>query len=135
MNRPTGFLRAAAVASILFGSALSADAAPSMLVDANTGVVLDSEQAFQRWFPASLTKLMTAYVAFRAIQQGEVTLESPVRISAKATNEPPSKMGYPAGTVLTLDAALKIIMVKSPTTSPPRSPRVSAARRRRSRRA
>ena len=113
MIRPTGFLRAAAAASILFASALSAGAAPSMLVDANTGAILDSEQAFQRWYPASLTKLMTAYVAFRAIQQGEVTLESPVRISARATKEPPSKMGYPAGTVLTLDAALKIIMVKS----------------------
>ncbi len=113
MRRPNGFLWAATVASIVFGAAMPAAAGPSLLLDANTGAVLDSEQAFQRWYPASLTKLMTAYVAFRAIQLGEVTLESPVRISDRATKEPPSKMGYPAGTVLTLDAALKIIMVKS----------------------
>ncbi len=107
MRRPNGFLWAATVASIVFGAAMPAAAGPSLLLDANTGAVLDSEQAFQRWYPASLTKLMTAYVAFRAIQLGEVTLESPVRISERATKEPPSKMGYPAGTVLTLDAARK----------------------------
>lgn len=113
MTRSTGFLSAAAAVSMLLGSAVCALAAPSILVDANSGAVLEREDAFQRWYPASLTKLMTTFVAFRAIEQGEVTLDSPVRVSAKATKEPPSKMGYPAGTVLTLDAALKIIMVKS----------------------
>ena len=43
-----------------------ASANPSMLFDVKTGQVLDSEDAFQRWYPASLTKLMTTYVAFRA---------------------------------------------------------------------
>jgi D-alanyl-D-alanine carboxypeptidase len=112
MNKATGFLATAATA-LLMCSAIAVGAAPAILVDANTGAVLEHEDAFQRWYPASLTKLMTAYVAFRAIQQGEVTLDSPVRISARATAEPPSKMGYPAGTVISLDAALKIIMVKS----------------------
>lgn len=91
----------------------SAPAGPTLLFDANTGQVLESEQPFARWYPASLTKLMTTYVAFRAVQAGEVTLQSPVRVSAQAINEPPSKMGYPVGTVLTLDDAIKIIMVKS----------------------
>ena len=113
MKNLTRFLKASAAGCILATSILSAEAGPSVLVDANTGAVLAQEDAFDRWYPASLTKLMTAYVAFRAIQQGEVTLASPIRISAKATQEPPSKMGYPAGTVLTLDTALKIIMVKS----------------------
>ena len=74
---------------------------------------MDSEDPFARWYPASLTKLMTTYVAFRAVQAGEVTLQSPVRVSREAANEPPSKMGYPVGTLLSLDNALKIIMVKS----------------------
>jgi len=91
----------------------SAVAGPSLLFDAKTGQVIESEDAFARWYPASLTKLMTTYVAFRAIDAGEVTLQSPVRVSRNATNEPPSKMGYPVGTVLTLDDAIKIIMVKS----------------------
>lgn len=113
MKNLTGFLKTAAAGFVLLASILAAQAGPSILVDANTGAVLEQDDAFDRWYPASLTKLMTAYVAFRAIQQGEVTLASPVRVSAKATQEPPSKMGYPAGTVLTLDTALKIIMVKS----------------------
>jgi D-alanyl-D-alanine carboxypeptidase len=91
----------------------SVNAGPSLLFDANTGQVIDSEDAFARWYPASLTKLMTTYVAFRAVETGEVTLQSPVRVSRNAANAPPSKMGYPVGTILTLDNALKIIMVKS----------------------
>ena len=74
---------------------------------------MDSEDPFARWYPASLTKLMTTYVAFRAVGAGEVTLQSPVRVSREAANEAPSKMGYPVGTVLSLDNAIKIIMVKS----------------------
>jgi D-alanyl-D-alanine carboxypeptidase len=113
MKNVTGFLTTAAAGFVLVASILTAQAGPSILVDANTGAVLEQDDAFDRWYPASLTKLMTAYVAFRAVQQGEVTMQSPVRVSNKATQEPPSKMGYPAGTVLTLDTALKIIMVKS----------------------
>ena len=90
-----------------------ASAAPTLLFDAKTGEVIESEDAFARWYPASLTKLMTAYVAFRAVAAGEVTFQSPVRVSTNAANEPPSKMGYPVGTIMTLDDAIKIIMVKS----------------------
>ena len=103
------------IAALAFaaGAADKASAGPTLLFDAKTGQVLESEDAFARWYPASLTKLMTAYVAFRAAANGEVTLQSPVRVSRKATNEPPSKMGYPVGTIMTLDDAIKIIMVKS----------------------
>ena len=90
-----------------------AEAAPSLVVDLKTGVVLAEEDATQRWYPASLSKLMTAYVVFRAIQAGEVTLKSPVRMSKNAAKEPPSKMGYKPGSILTIDNALKILMVKS----------------------
>jgi D-alanyl-D-alanine carboxypeptidase len=90
-----------------------ASANPSLLIDANTNRVIESDNPFQRWYPASLTKLMTAYVAFRAVAAGEVSLKSPVIISKKAAAQPPSKMGYPVGSELTLDNALKIIMVKS----------------------
>lgn len=88
-------------------------AGPSILVDLNTGQVLAQEDAFKPSFPASLTKLMTTYVAFRAVQAGELQLDSPIEITTEATKEPPSKMGYAAGSVLTLDNAIKILMVKS----------------------
>lgn len=94
-------------------AALPAAAGPSLVVDAGNGRVLSQQDAFRRWYPASLTKLMTAYVVFRAIQAGEITLRSPVRISANASREPPSRMGYKPGTVLSIDTALKILMVKS----------------------
>ena len=90
-----------------------ARAEPSIVFDAQSGRVIASEDAFARWYPASLTKLMTTYVAFRMVKSGEVTMASPIRMSKEAAKEPPSKMGFKPGTVLTLDNALKIIMVKS----------------------
>ncbi|HEV7248351.1 MAG TPA: D-alanyl-D-alanine carboxypeptidase family protein [Shinella sp.] len=93
--------------------ATTAAANPRMLVDVNTLKVIEHEDAFQRWYPASLTKLMTAYTVFRAIKAGEVTLESAVTMTKNAAAEPPSKMYYKPGQKMTLDSALKIILVKS----------------------
>lgn len=111
MRRIPGFLTLAA--GLLAMSSGLARAKSSLLFDARSGAVIESENPFERRFPASLTKLMTTYVAFRAVQAGEVTLLSPVRLSKNAAKEPPSKMGYKPGSVLTLDNALKILMVKS----------------------
>lgn len=105
-------LRAAAFAILALAPRLAA-ASPSIVVDIGTGRVLHAEDAFARWNPASLTKLMTAYAAFSDIAAGRLTLQAPVRISANAANNPPSRMGYPVGTVLTLDTALTIMIVKS----------------------
>ncbi|AIB18538.1 D-alanyl-D-alanine carboxypeptidase family protein [Brucella suis] len=96
------------------GIALSGAAAnPSIAVDVATGKVYEQQDAFQRWYPASLTKMMTAYVTFRALQSGQMTLESPVRMTVNASKEPPSKMGYKPGSIMTLDTALNIMLVKS----------------------
>jgi D-alanyl-D-alanine carboxypeptidase len=92
---------------------LPAAAAPSLVIDVNSGKVLAHEDAFERWYPASLTKLMTAYVAFRAVQAGELAMNSPIRVTKTSAAEPPSKMGYTAGSILSLDNALKMILIKS----------------------
>ena len=107
--------RAAAAAALGLMALCSAPAVagPHLVVDLASGKVLAQEDAFRRWYPASLPKLMTTYVVFRAIRAGEITMDSPVRFSAKATREPPSKMGYKTGSVLTVDNAIKILMVKS----------------------
>jgi len=109
------FLKAvpAGLAALLTLTAVPAFAGPSILFDVKTGQVLEHEDAFSRWYPASLTKLMTAYVAFRAIQAGEVTLASPIKVTKKSAAEPPSKMGYKPGSVMTLDNALKMVIIKS----------------------
>ena len=93
--------------------AMPALATPSLLFDLTSGRVIAHEDAFQRWYPASLTKLMTAYVTFRAIQAGELQLDSPIVMTKKAAKEPPSKSGFKAGTVLTADNALKMMLVRS----------------------
>lgn len=75
--------------------------------------VLSSNRAFDAWYPASTTKLMTAYVVFQAVRQGRVTMQSPVTISANAAAQPPSKAGLAVGQVLTVENALRVLMVKS----------------------
>jgi len=86
---------------------------PSMVIEVSTGRVLEAERQYDRWRPASLTKLMTAWVAFREIERGALTMKSPVRISLEAARKPPSHMAYPVGTIITLDNALKMLLVKS----------------------
>ena len=88
-------------------------AGPHLVIDADTGRVIFHENAHRRWAPASLTKMMTAYVTFQAIKLQHLSFKSPVAMTARAITQPPSKMGYPPGTVFTIDQAIKIILVKS----------------------
>lgn len=84
-----------------------------LVMDAATGEVLARKNIDRLWYPASVTKLMTAYTVFRAYREGRARPTSPVSISKRAASQPPSKMGFKVGSVLTLDNALKMIMVKS----------------------
>lgn len=90
-----------------------AEIASWLAFDLESGHVLEQRNAFRQWHPASLTKLMTAYVTFDAIRAGRLSLNSPVVVSARALAEPPSKMGFKVGTELTVDNALKMVLVKS----------------------
>ena len=88
-------------------------AGPQIVVDADTGEVIASVGADVSWHPASLTKLMTAHLALKAIEEGRLTLYSPVTMSSNAAAQPPSKLGLPAGTRLTMIEALSAMLVKS----------------------
>lgn len=90
-----------------------ASAGPALLFEPATGKVLYAEDPDNLWFPASLTKIMTAYVTFHAIKEGKLTLDDPIRCSLVATLQPPSKVGLPVGGELTVDVALQAIIVKS----------------------
>jgi D-alanyl-D-alanine carboxypeptidase len=99
---------------LLLGMTISqAQAAPSLVMDVDTGRVLFSEEATDPWFPASVTKLMTAYVALKEAKEGRITLDTPLIVTKRASSASPSKMGLRAGTQVTLDNALKMVMVKS----------------------
>jgi D-alanyl-D-alanine carboxypeptidase len=100
-------------AALALGAA-SAQATPYLVVDADSDQVLMENEATAPWYPASLTKLMTVYVALDAVRGGKLTLDTPLIMSARAARMPPSKMGFRPGTQVTLDNALKMLMVKSP---------------------
>ena len=102
-----------AAAALTLGAAF-AQATPYLVVDADSDQVLMQKEATAPWYPASLTKLMTVYVALSAVRAGKLTLNTPLVMSARAARMPPSKMGFRPGTVVTLDNALKMLMVKSP---------------------
>ena len=110
----TNRLRAAVLAGALALGAGQASATPSLVVDVDTGQTLFEQQATAPWYPASLTKLMTTYVALQAVRDGRLTLDTPLTMSARAANMPASKMGFRPGVEVTLDNALKMLMVKSP---------------------
>ncbi len=90
-----------------------AAAAPAIVVDAQSGDVLYAEDATENWYPASLTKLMTFYVALAAVRDKKISLDTPIVVSSRAAAQAPSKMGFKPGTELTLGNALKMMMVKS----------------------
>jgi D-alanyl-D-alanine carboxypeptidase len=112
-------LRALAL-SIAFGSALAANlaatpaqAGASILIEADSGKVLRAENATYPWYPASTTKLMTLYVTLQAMKQGRITPDTLFTVSRNAMMQGPTKMGYAVGTQVTVDNALKMMMVKS----------------------
>jgi D-alanyl-D-alanine carboxypeptidase len=91
----------------------SAGAEALLVVEADTGKVLYAHNAGYPWYPASVTKLMTTYVTLTAVKEGRVTLDTPLTVSPNAVAQSPVKMGFPTGTIVTVDNALKMLMVKS----------------------
>jgi D-alanyl-D-alanine carboxypeptidase len=83
------------------------------VIDARTGEVLHSRNADTRLHPASLTKMMTLYIAFEAIKRGEISLDTKVKISSHAASEPPSKLGLKAGQTIALRYLIRAAAVKS----------------------
>ena len=104
---------AAAVALAALVPASHARAEALILVDIDSGKVLRAENATYPWYPASTTKLMTLYVTLTAIRDHRITPDTLFTVSRNANSQAPTKMGYPVGTQITVDNALKMMMVKS----------------------
>src|SRR5580692_10124540 len=90
-----------------------AQAEALLLIEADTGKVLQADNATMPWYPASLSKMMTAYVTLKAVKEGRVTLDTLCTVSPVAASQSPSKMGLRPGTQVTIDNALKMMLVKS----------------------
>ena len=108
-----GRLTAAVLAVLLTAGPQLAAAGPALLFDPGNGKVLYAEDQDNHWHPASLTKIMTAYLAFEALKAGRLTLERKIPVSENAYAQPPSKVGLPVGAEMSVDMALRALIVKS----------------------
>ncbi|MCQ9154456.1 D-alanyl-D-alanine carboxypeptidase family protein [Acidomonas methanolica] len=85
----------------------------SLVMDVNSGAVLSQNDADLQRYPASLTKLMTLYIAFKALRAGQITLDSAVPVSIHAATMAPSKLGLVPGTHFTVEQAILALVTKS----------------------
>ena len=75
----------------------------SIVVDAETGAVLSEQNADQRNYPASLTKMMTLYMVFDALERRQLSLKQPIAVSRHAAGQAPSRLGLKAGQTITVE--------------------------------
>lgn len=85
----------------------------ALVVDANTGRTLYAVHENALRHPASLTKVMTLYLLFEQLAKGKLHLDSRIPISAHAASMPPTKLGLPAGSTITIRNAIKAIVTQS----------------------
>jgi D-alanyl-D-alanine carboxypeptidase len=105
---------AGVIATAAFASPANANPKyAGIVVDAKSGKVLYSEDADSLRYPASLTKMMTLYLTFEALESGKIKKSSKVQMSSNAAKEPPSKLGVGAGNSLTVDQAIQALVTRS----------------------
>lgn len=85
----------------------------ALVIDAKKGTVLYASAAEETRYPASLTKMMTIYMLLEALDQGRVTKETQIPVSANAAGKPASKLYLKAGSTISVDAAVRALVVKS----------------------
>ena len=104
--------------AVLFSGILSVDASgaqyrAALVADMDTGRLLYQENANQLNYPASLTKIMTLYLTFDALEHGRLSLDDYLIVSQSAANAEPVKLGLAAGSKIKVDDAIKAVAVYS----------------------
>jgi D-alanyl-D-alanine carboxypeptidase len=116
MREQDGMLRRFGI-GLLVGATLFAPslaiAGPALVFEPYNGTVFYAEDPDAPWFPASLTKLMTAYVTFHALKDGKIKPDDKLVCTQEAAAQAPSKLGLAVGGELTVDIGLKVLIVKS----------------------
>ncbi len=85
----------------------------AMVVDYKTGKVLFAENPDAHRHPASITKVMTLYMLFEQLEKGRYSLNSPLKVSAWASRQAPSKLGLQPGETIEVEDAIKALVTKS----------------------
>lgn len=95
------------------GAAHAQDRHAALVIDANNGHVMHADKADEIRFPASLTKIMTLYMAFEAIEQGRTSYTTRIKVSHEAASQPPTKLVLEPGETIALGDAMKALVTKS----------------------
>lgn len=85
----------------------------ALVIEAKTGRVLFERYGHSRRYPASLTKMMTLYLTFQALESGRIRLDTPLRVSRKAARQPASKLGLKAGSTIRVYDAVMALVTRS----------------------
>jgi D-alanyl-D-alanine carboxypeptidase len=85
----------------------------SIVVDANTGRMLQGANPDAPRFPASITKVMTLYMLFEQLEQGKLQLNSELSVSSFAARQAPSKIGFDRGETIEVQDAIRALVTKS----------------------
>lgn len=99
--------------AVLMTSPLQAAPFAAIVMDARSGEVLYEDNADARLHPASLTKMMTLYIAFQEIEAGNISLETKITVSKYAASQPPSRLGLKPGQEIDLRYLIRAAAVKS----------------------
>lgn len=104
---------ALATVAVTVAPAQAAERYAAFVMDAETNEVLHADQAEESRFPASLTKMMTLYMLFEAMERNEISLTDKITASKFASLQAPSKLGVKRGDQITVDTAIKALVTKS----------------------
>ncbi len=104
---------AAALTLAVAAPAMAQDRYAAFVMDARTNEVLHEDQADEARYPASLTKMMTLYMIFEALERGDITMDTTLTASRNASRQPPSRLGVRRGDTITVDQAIRALVVQS----------------------
>ncbi|MFN3462495.1 MAG: D-alanyl-D-alanine carboxypeptidase family protein [Terricaulis sp.] len=116
MSQIARFAAGLLTALVIFGWSAPASANQlyaGLVMDARTNEVLYEDQADAHRFPASLTKMMTLYMVFEAIERGELDWDTPLTASRNASRQPPTRLCLRAGDTITVEQAVRALIVQS----------------------
>lgn len=114
--RGVRILATIALGFLWFATTAPAEAAgkyAALILDADTGTVLFERHAGEQRHPASLTKIMTLYMLFEAVEAGQVSLNDRLKVSAHASSQAPSKLGLRPGDAIRVEDAIRALVTKS----------------------
>ena len=99
--------------AIVLWSCVSLATPATLIADTKSGFILSSRNANMKTYPASLTKVMTLYLTFEALEEGLLKMDDKLPVSVKASRQPKSKLYLKAGSTITVEEAIMALIIKS----------------------